>query len=256
MQTVVTFTASHLQATAERLADKLALTCVPPVEATSSQFNLEVTEQRLQLRMHGKEKLKPLYVDFVQGALGYRQQKGGGTKQLLAKACGIKSGFRPSVIDATAGLGRDAFVLASLGCQVLMLERSPIVAALLEDGLRRLGEAETGPQSIALQLIQADALDYLTQYSGKSPDVVLLDPMYPVRQQTALAKKDMRMLAQLLAPDDCIESLLAVARIRAAKRVVVKRPRLLPYVTDEKPSIVYQGSSTRFDVYSAGDPKI
>ena len=41
------------------------------------------------------------------------------------------------MLDATAGLGRDAFVLASLGCQVTLIERVPAVAALLENGIER-----------------------------------------------------------------------------------------------------------------------
>jgi 16S rRNA (guanine1516-N2)-methyltransferase len=41
------------------------------------------------------------------------------------------------VIDGTAGLGKDAFVLAGLGCKVTLVERHPVVVALLADGLAR-----------------------------------------------------------------------------------------------------------------------
>ena len=81
----------------------------------------------------------PTRVDFVHGAVAHRRQFGGGKGQMIARAIGIASGVRPTILDATAGLGRDAFVLASLGCAVTLIERHPLVAALLEDGLQRAG---------------------------------------------------------------------------------------------------------------------
>ena len=86
----------------------------------------------LSLKLTDKNTLRPIYVDFLEGALAHRKQYGGGKNQLIAKAVGIKSSLKLSVLDVTAGLGRDAFVLATLGCAVLMCERSPIVFALLD----------------------------------------------------------------------------------------------------------------------------
>ena len=85
-------------------------------------------------------------MDFVEGAVAHRRKFGGGRGQSIAKAVGLKSGAMPTVVDATAGLGRDAFVLASLGCKVTLIERSPVVAALLQDGLARAAQdPEIGP---------------------------------------------------------------------------------------------------------------
>ena len=93
---------------------------------------------------------KPLIVDFVSSSVNYRQNFGGGRKQDIAKAVGIKSGIRPNIIDATAGLGRDGFILASLGSHVTLIERSQIIHDLLADGMRRASNV-SGRTSFHLQ---------------------------------------------------------------------------------------------------------
>ena len=102
-----------------------------------SPFALVLTSERLELRKMDEPKLGAIYVDLAGGAAAHRRKFGGGKGQAIAKAIGMNKGAIPSVLDATAGLGRDAFVLASLGCKVQMLERNPVVAALLDDGLMR-----------------------------------------------------------------------------------------------------------------------
>lgn len=98
---------------------------------------LVMTPEHLELRKRDEPKLGGIFVDFVGGAMAHRRKFGGGRGEAVAKAVGIKGSYLPDVVDATAGLGRDAFVLASVGCRVRMLERNPVVAALLDDGLTR-----------------------------------------------------------------------------------------------------------------------
>ena len=124
----------ELDALRQRLADV----------AFPAPFALVLTESRLELRKLDEPKLGAVYVDFVEGAVAHRRKFGGGRGQSIAKAVGLKSGAMPTVVDATAGLGRDAFVLASLGCKVTLNERSPVVGALLQDGLTRAGQ-DPGP---------------------------------------------------------------------------------------------------------------
>src|SRR5688572_20080391 len=101
-------------------------------------FTLAHLNGRLSLIPTGKNAPGPIYADFLTGAAAHRRLHGGGRGQPIARAIGLKPGVKPpSVIDATAGLGRDAFVLACLGCEVTLLERSPTVAALLRDALER-----------------------------------------------------------------------------------------------------------------------
>ncbi|MDM8559437.1 class I SAM-dependent methyltransferase [Candidatus Parabeggiatoa sp. HSG14] len=214
-------------------------------------FVLYLTEERLELR-DMQTTIGPIYVDFVNGTLGHRRRYGGGRKQPLAKAIGLKHSATPTVLDATAGLGRDAFVLASLGCHVQMVERSPVIAALLHDGLQRTQQdLEIGTFiKERLQLIYYDTQHWFSQLSpSQQPDVIYLDPMYPHRKKSALVKKEMRIFRQIVGDDLDAPKLLKIALTYARQRVVVKRPKLAPTLDDMLPSFCIQSKNTRFDVY-------
>ena len=217
---------------------------------TEVPFALVFTERQLELRKLDEPKLGPIYVDFVEGAVAHRRKFGGGRGQSIAKAVGLKSGANPTVVDATAGLGRDAFVLASLGCNVTMLERHPVVAALLADGLiRAKADPEIGAWvSERMQLIAGPALQNLQQLDF-TPEVVYLDPMFPHRQKSALVKKEMRVFQSLVGADLDADPLLPVALSVAGKRVVVKRPDYAGFLNEVKPSTSIETKSNRFDVY-------
>jgi len=200
---------------------------------------LYLTPKRLELRdMIGK--MGAVYVDFESDALSYRCRHGGGRKQALAKAIGLKHANNLTVIDATAGLGRDAFILAHLGCHVQMIERSPVVAALLQDGLQR------AKLDARLQLIHHDAQHWLL-LNKPQPDVIYLDPMYPHRNKSALVKKEMRLLRAVVGEDLDAPALLETALACARRRVVVKRPKWAPSLAE--PSFCIESEKTRFYVY-------
>ncbi len=232
------------QAEASVLADNLAF---PSSE--QPQFNLEYTEQQLQLCLNAPDAPGPVFVDFVGGKVGHRRQFGGGRNQPMAKAVGLKSGINPHILDATAGLGRDSFVLASLGCQVTMLEKNPVISALLKDGLQR-GQADDIASDICqrMMLINSDSTTYMQQCTA-APDVVYLDPMYPHREKSALIKKEMRLFQLLLGEPTDNRKLLAAALSCATKRVVVKRPKAAEELPGKKPSMTISSKNTRYDVY-------
>lgn len=218
-----------------------------------------------------------LQVDFVTGAMGYRLRHSG-RGQAIAKAIGIKKGRPlPSVWDLTAGLGRDSFVLAWLGCRVAAVERDARIFALLQDGLRRALEEQESAAGLGdrLQVFHADAMTWLQAQAFIAsdtataanpsnpplPDVLYLDPMHPPRRKSAQVRKEMRMFRELVGTDPDAQSLLTAALSAAeavgAGRVVVKRPRhgepLLPVGEGANPALQpnhqFQGKSTRFDIY-------
>ncbi|MCU5773739.1 16S rRNA (guanine(1516)-N(2))-methyltransferase RsmJ [Erwiniaceae bacterium BAC15a-03b] len=211
---------------------------------------LVMTPGHLELRKRDEPKLGGIFVDFVGGAMAHRRKFGGGRGEAVAKAVGIKSGYLPDVVDATAGLGRDAFVLASVGCHVRMLERNPVVAALLDDGLQRgYQDAEIGGWlRERLTLLHVSSLTALSEITPR-PDVVYLDPMYPHKQKSALVKKEMRVFQTLVGADDDADGLLAPARQLAKKRVVVKRPDYAPPLADVATQSAVTTKSHRFDIY-------
>ena len=231
---------------AKKLARELKLKLVSK-DIHDYPLLLVVTESRLELQATGTKTPGPIYVDFLKGTLAHRRLFGGGRSQLIAQAVELKSHAYPTVLDLTAGLGRDAFVLANLGCDVTMLERHPIIAALLKDGLERAQTAEWF-QALKLKLIETDAQRYLHTLE-KSFDVIYLDPMYPARKKSALVKKELRLLRDVVGADEDTQQLLNLALKKAKHRVVVKRPRLAPPLDGQIRNITYTGKSSRFDVY-------
>lgn len=207
------------------------------------------------LELAGDERLygKPLRVDFVAGRAAHRRRFGGGRGQLIARACGLGKVAAPCIIDATAGLGRDAFVLASLGARLVLIERVMAIAALLDDGLKRAGQdAETADIAAAMTLVPGDAcseLEALVKRSGVPAEVVHLDPMFPHRSKSALVKKEMRVFRELAGDDMDAPQLLEAALDVATHRVVVKRPRKAPPLGGPAPRHVLEGKTSRYDIY-------
>ena len=217
----------------------------------SERYQLIQTEVRLELRDSLDSQIGAVYVDFVEGKAQHRLKFGGGKGQDIAKAVGLNKYKHLSVVDATAGLGREAFVLASLGCQVTLLERSATVYALLADGLKRAAfEPSVADITQRMHLIQTDAMGWLQHLDATAkPDVIYLDPMFPERQKSALVQKEMRFLQAVVGDDADNESLLDLACTKAHKRIVVKRPRLAPELAGKKPAFVISGAAVRYDVY-------
>lgn len=190
-----------------------------------------------------------LICDFVGGPVGHRMRHGGGHGQALPKAVGFKGGTTPEIVDATAGLGRDAFLLASLGAQVTLIERSAHMYQLLKAGMERArSENKDYAKIIArMTLMKGDAKDILPSLK---PKIVLIDPMHPPRQKSALVKKEMRMIREIVGTDQDSTELLEVALGTATSRVVLKWPmRAAPMVGIKKPSHQISGKSTRYDVF-------
>lgn len=211
---------------------------------------LQVGPDGLQLACADPGAPGAVRVDFASGTLAHRRRFGGGKGQLIARAVGIGPGLRPNILDATAGLGRDAFILASLGCEVTLIERHPMIAALLADGLRRArNDAKAAPIVAHMRFCEGDAIAMMRHWDSKAPHVVYLDPMFPHRDKSALVKKEMRAFRPLVGNDDDAPALLEAARALASHRVVVKRPRHATPLGGITPTYTLEGKSSRFDVY-------
>lgn len=235
------------QALADHWAQRLGLAR----QVDAAEFALQATDLGLQLQQLEDDAPGPVRVDFVEGGAAHRRLFGGGSGQMIAKAVGVQPGVRPIVLDATAGLGKDAFVLASLGCQMSLIERQPIIAALLEDGLQRAAcDSEVGAIVRRMRLFSGDAIELMKQWSTEPPQVIYLDPMFPHRDKSALVKKEMRLFRPLVGDDLDAPALLAAALDLASHRVVVKRPRKAPCIEGLKPSHALEGKSSRYDIYA------
>ena len=238
----------HGDALAAQLAAELGLPLV--TDMPDSGLILAYDGQGLHI-IPADGRSGPVRVDYVTGKSRHRRLYGGGKGQQIAKAIGVQGAIRPRVLDVTAGLGGDAFVLASLGCQVQLVERQPVVRALLADGLCRLqADQDLANLGRQLQLLQGDALQVLQGWSAAQlPQVVYVDPMFPHTGKSAQAKKEMSLFRALVGADIDADLLLTPALALASHRVVVKRPRLAPVLACQEPTYSLAGKANRFDIY-------
>ena len=171
------------------------------------------------------------------------------SRELLVRAAKVKKVEGPLLaVDATAGLGEDSLLLAAAGFQVKMFERNPVIAALLQDALRRSAEDPRLADTIArMELCAQDSISALAE-GDLAPDVVYLDPMFPARQKNAAVKKKFQLLHHLENPCDDAEELLQAALAAHPRKVVIKRPPKGPHLAGVKPSYSLSGKAVRYDV--------
>lgn len=204
---------------------------------------------RLALVVCEQPKWRPLHIDFSQGTVHYRQTHLQGTNELIAKAVGWKKNKPIHIFDTTAGLGREAFLLAALGAKLTLFERHPIIAALLKDGLQRAkAVSEIAPIIDRMTLIETCAISYLQSPFTDLPQVIYCDPMFETRTKSAAVKKEMQILQTVVGADTDAQQLVKLSLKVAQQRVVVKRANYAPPLM-ENPSFSLKGRSHRFDVY-------
>ncbi|MEM1190355.1 MAG: class I SAM-dependent methyltransferase [Pseudomonadota bacterium] len=241
---------------AQQLARRLDLALLPrePENAQATDIGLFADDSGFTLRLLDAGRFGPVRVSFDDPALRHRRR--GGQNELIGRAIGWRADRSPAVLDATAGFGRDAFTLADLGCQVLLCERQPVMAALLENALadaRRSGGWAAEVVS-RMQLYEGDARELPPPRLG-GIDVIYLDPMFKAPRR-GLPSKDMQLLQilteaspgiPLTESDDA--ATLAWALDQPVSRVVAKRPRKASPLPGDAPGYAIRGSSVRFDVY-------
>ena len=175
--------------------------------------------------------------------------------ELLVKAARygkLAGDRRPRVLDAAAGLGEDAFLLAAAGFDVLMYERDEMIFALLEDAVKRaLGDPETCEAASRMTALKGDSRDAMNDLSldvnaDLRPDIIYLDPMFPARKKSGLIKKKFQILQRLEAPEEG-DSLIQAALSACPRRIIVKRPAKAPYLGGIKPGYSIKGDVIRYD---------
>ncbi len=243
----VSYTSLACRRRAINMAKRLQISLVEPSNKEHN-FLLVIAPDHVELQ-YTQAKFNPVWIDFSDASLIFRKTQKQ-TNELLMRAIGATKKNVLSVVDATAGLGTDGFLMASFGCRVTLLERSPVLYELLRDAMRRYRQT-TKVNRVSLRLLHQDAIHYLSEIIEKDekPDIVYLDPMFPHRTKSALVKKEMRFLREIVGEDLDADQLLLVALRAAKKRVVVKRPRLAPHLANRKPDFSQTGKSCRFDVY-------
>ncbi|AMP89519.1 class I SAM-dependent methyltransferase [Legionella pneumophila] len=225
---------NELKEKAQLLADQLNLQLDQNADTC-----LFVTHEKLTLKIPN---FSLMFADFSSNT--WNKRKGEGKKQGLIRACKPTKGIK--ILDATAGWGKDAAILASFGADVVMLERHPVMAALLTDALSR--RKDTDIQKMSLSLIESDAISFLHSLQEKDyPDIIYIDPMHPERSKSALVKKEMQVLQQLIGVDNDAMELIKRSLSHVKSRVVVKWPQKVKPLLPPDASI--DGKTVRFDIY-------
>ena len=172
------------------------------------------------------------------------------THELLVKAAKPAALEAPlTAVDATAGLGEDAILLAAAGFEVTMYERDPVMAVMLYDAvLRALDDPQTKSAAGRMHVEFGDSIEALENMREK-PQIVMLDPMFPERKKSGLVKKKFQLLHSLENPCEEEAQMLSAALLAASKRVIVKRPAKGPYLAERKPDYSLDGKAVRVDVY-------
>lgn len=212
-------------------------------------MSLIIKDHRLELCKRDEPHFKNFFIDFTQKKLLYRIKNNALKNEAIAKAVGVKKNYFPTILDATAGLGKDAFVLSSLGCHVSMIERNPVISALLEDGLNRAYNHVYIGKWIKkrIKLIHQSSFNILNNHS-LIPDIIYLDPMYPYKKKS-ISKKENYFLRSLVGEDRDSEKLLLPAIKLAKKRVIVKRPKYANFLSGIKTTSIIFSKNHRFDMY-------
>lgn len=228
---------------ARALAERVAGVLVEPGDIPAEALALRIDDSGLCLMADGME----LSADF--STMLPRLQQGALSRELLVRAARVRGVDRPRAIDATAGLGEDSIMLAAAGFEVAMFERDPVIAALLDDALRRAAEDARLSEIVGrMRLVEGDSVAALRALDYE-PDVVYLDPMFPGRTKSAAVKKKFQLLHHLEQPCDDEEELLAAAFAARPRKVVVKRPPKGPWLAGRKPSHSIEGKAVRYDCY-------
>lgn len=217
-------------------AETLGVACVRVDEAATADLSLVMDKGVLSLRDNRERGLKPLTIDFD-------TPEDPSKKQHLGQAVGRRT---RTVVDATGGWGDDARRLCAMGYRVTVVERNPVMAALLRDAAGRA--QRLGGPGCPAGIVEADAIDHL----GANPaawDCVYLDPMFPPKRRSAtLARRPLRLLRELAGDDPDRDRLFDAAMTAAARRVVVKRPDHSEPVFGE-PAQTHAGKLVCYDVY-------
>ena len=248
MKCIVTPASRAVQARAKSVADTLNLEFVAVTDDLDSGVALVIDTDRSWLQRLQRPRLGPVCIDFSAADMLYRRKSG--HNEPLGRATGVKGGKRPKVFDATAGLGRDAFVLADLGCSVVLSEQSAPLCFLLEQA-RELALMSANEKVIEaasrMRVLWGDS----RQQAVDGFDVIYIDPMFPERGKTAAVKKELATVQALhsdSSPVNDPEDLLLWAMAQPVERVVVKRPVKAPVLGTVRPSHSITGKTVRFDV--------
>lgn len=224
-------------------------------EAFARRIGTEISEKpgpKLTILFHAKGVSLTGYGLSYQGDFEnmlHRVTNGRLQHEMLVRAAKSDKPGRKA-IDATAGMGEDAFLLAAQGYEVTLFEQNPVIAVLLKDALRR---AKKHPvlKDIAsrMNLVQDNSVEGMSKLLDPV-DVIYLDPMFPARQKSSLINKKLQLIQKLEPPCSEETDLFDAAISASPSKIIVKRPLKSEFLAGRKPSYTLNGKAIRYDCYT------
>lgn len=224
-------------------------------EAFARRIGTEISEKpgpKLTILFHAKGVSLTGYGLSYQGDFEnmlHRVTNGRLQHEMLVRAAKSDKPGRKA-IDATAGMGEDAFLLAAQGYEVTLFEQNPVIAVLLKDALRR---AKKHPvlKDIAsrMNLVQDNSVEGMSKLLDPV-DVIYLDPMFPARQKSSLINKKLQLIQKLEPPCSAETDLFDAAISASPSKIIVKRPLKSEFLAGRKPSYTLNGKAIRYDCYT------
>lgn len=169
--------------------------------------------------------------------------------EMLVKATKTdKTGLK--AIDATAGMGEDAFLIAANGYDVTLQEQNPVIALLLKDAIRRAKKQPVLKDIVSrMHVVEGDSIDILNNRLDPV-DLIYLDPMFPGRQKSGLINKKLQLIQKMESPCSEEKALFDAAINAGPSKIVVKRPLKAPFLAEYKPNYSLDGKAIRYDCYT------
>jgi 16S rRNA (guanine1516-N2)-methyltransferase len=154
-------------------------------------------------------------IDFLDEAINNKiKSRLSGKKDIFSKLFPIKNS---TLLDCTAGYGRDSYVLRSMGFNITMIENSPIMSLLLNDALKKLKLSN-------FKMYHGNSYDYLN-HSEKYYDYIYIDFMFDKLKKNSLSSKNDETLKLISFQENNKNNLIRLAIKKANSRVVVKEPK-------------------------------
>ena len=181
----------------------------------TQNLSINFNKEGVELINNNYKKPVSIMIDFFDKRMNNKiKQRLSGKKDIFHKLFPKKNS---TLLDCTAGYGRDGYILRSMGFNVTMIENSPIISLLLNDALKKLKLSD-------FIMYHGNSYDYLS-HSEKYYDYIYIDFMFNKLKKNSLSSKNDETLKLISFQENDKNNIIRLAIKKSNSRVVVKEPK-------------------------------